>query len=141
MSAHVVASIDEVGVGQSKMVEVEGRSISVFNVNGEFYALRNVCPHQGAPVCSGSVGGMTVCREKETGNWGEVEFIKKGEILRCPWHGWEFDIKTGKSIFDPNGCLVKTYKVTVGVLESEMALSQLETYPVTIHKNSIIVHA
>jgi nitrite reductase (NADH) small subunit len=138
MSEHVVGTIDEIPVGQRKIVEIEGRSICIFNVNHKFYALRNVCPHQGAPVCLGSVGGMTVCGERETGTLNELNFIKVGEILRCPWHGWEFDIKSGKSIFDPQGCLVKTYEVTVGQLESESA--QVETYPVTVQSDYVIVH-
>jgi nitrite reductase (NADH) small subunit len=140
MSEYVVATVDEIAVDKRKIVEVEGRSICVFNVNGEYFALRNVCPHQGAPLCLGSVGGMSVCGEKETESLDEIAFVRQGEILRCPWHGWEFDIKTGKSIFDPTGCLVKTYKVTLGTPEPERAQAQVETYPVTIHKDSIIVH-
>lgn len=138
MKKHVIGTIDEIKVGERKIVEIEGRSISVFNVNGEFYALRNVCPHQGAPVCEGSVGGMTICGEQEKLN--ELTFVKSGEILRCPWHGWEFDIKTGKSIFDPNGCLVKTYKVTVDSMQPDMIQAQVETFPVTVNSNSVIVH-
>ena len=51
MARHVVATVEEIPPGQRKIVEVAGRSIGIFNVSGEFFALRNRCPHQGGPLC------------------------------------------------------------------------------------------
>jgi nitrite reductase (NADH) small subunit len=80
---HVIGRVGEVPPGQRKIVEVEGQSIGVFNVCGTFYALKNRCPHQGAPLCLGSLKGTAL-----PGPPGEYHWGREGEILRCPWHGW-----------------------------------------------------
>jgi 3-phenylpropionate/trans-cinnamate dioxygenase ferredoxin subunit len=61
-----------------------------------YCAVRNVCPHQGAPVCRGAIEGTWVASAPGEFVWG-----RDGEILRCPWHGWEFDLQTGAALFDP----------------------------------------
>jgi 3-phenylpropionate/trans-cinnamate dioxygenase ferredoxin subunit len=48
---------------------------------------------------------------------GEYTYTRRGEILRCPWHGWEFDVKTGQSWFDPVQTRVRAYPVTVETVE------------------------
>ena len=55
MSRHVVASVEEIAPGTCKVVTIKGREIGVFNVNNEFFALINRCPHQGAPLCQGAI--------------------------------------------------------------------------------------
>lgn len=81
-------------VGQFKIVDVEGREIGVTQLkNGEFRAVRNVCPHKGAPVCKGSIGGTQLPSDV-----GELIFGRAGEILACPWHGFEFDLLTGDEL-------------------------------------------
>ena len=60
MARHVIGLVSELPPGERKIVEVEGRSIGVFNVHGAFYALRNSCPHQGGPLCLGRIKGMTL---------------------------------------------------------------------------------
>jgi len=109
--------------GQRKIVDTgDGRSIGVFNVKGSFHALRNLCPHEGAELCRGVVTGMN-----ESSEVGEFRWVREGEILRCPWHGWEFDILTGRSVFDPNGVRVKTYETVV------------ETFPVSVDEGGMLV--
>ena len=130
MGRHVVARVSELPPGQRKVVEAEGRSIGVFNVHGQFYALRNSCPHQAAPLCRGEIKGMAM-----PGKPGEYAWTREGEILRCPWHGWEFDITTGRSIFNPHKTRVKTYKVTV-----EADDESVETFPVTLERGLVILH-
>jgi 3-phenylpropionate/trans-cinnamate dioxygenase ferredoxin subunit len=129
MGRHVVALASELPAGQRKIVTLEGRAVGVFNVNGKFYALKNNCPHQQAPLCRGTVTGMTLPSAP-----GEYVYGREGEIIRCPWHGWEFDITTGKSIFDPNKCLVKTYEVTIEEIEPSV-----ETYPVSVEGGRLVV--
>jgi nitrite reductase/ring-hydroxylating ferredoxin subunit len=108
MARHVVAPASEIAPGTSKIVSVAGRSIGVFNVNGEFYALINRCPHEGAPLCIGFVlGKFTADRP------GEYRLERHGEMLRCPWHGWEFDIRTGQSYCDPKRFRAKAYPVNI----------------------------
>jgi 3-phenylpropionate/trans-cinnamate dioxygenase ferredoxin subunit len=108
MAKHVVGLVEEIPPGERKIVEIAGRSIGVFNVGGEFYALRNTCPHQGGPLCQGRLTGFVMARVP-----GEYSYSRRGEILRCPWHGWEFDVKTGQSWFDPVQTRVRAYAVTV----------------------------
>ena len=108
-------------------MEAEGRSIGVFNVHGAFYALRNSCPHQAAPLCRGAIKGMTLpCQP------GEYVWAREGEILRCPWHGWEFDIMTGRSIFNPHRTRVKAYDVTVEPGADADEDESVETFPVSV---------
>jgi 3-phenylpropionate/trans-cinnamate dioxygenase ferredoxin subunit len=138
-------------VGGRKLLEVAGLSVGIFNVDGTFYALRNRCPHQGAPLCLGSVKGMALPSMP-----GEYRWAREGEILRCPWHGWEFDLKNGRSICDPNGVRVKAYEITVeagtaaaaerGTSPNEPAQPEeaealtAETYPVTVEDRFIVLH-
>ncbi|MGI8689414.1 MAG: Rieske (2Fe-2S) protein [Thermomicrobiales bacterium] len=108
MVRYIVAAVDEIPPGGRKIVTVAGRSIGIFNVNGEFFALRNRCPHQGGPLCEGKIWGMLQAQAP-----GELEYTRAGEILTCAWHGWEFDIRTGQSWCDPERLRVRRYNVSV----------------------------
>lgn len=112
----------EIAPGERKIVDVSGKSIGIFNVNGTFAAVLNVCPHELAPVCLGSVGGTTLPSAPGEYRWG-----REGEILTCPWHGWEFDLLTGACLTDKRR--LRTYPVTV------------ETYSVTVEGGTIFVMA
>ncbi|OUS76708.1 2Fe-2S ferredoxin [Paenibacillus sp. MY03] len=94
MALYPVALEGEIPVGTNIVVEIEGRSIGVYNVNGEYFAIHNYCPHQGAEICKGPVCGTNMESEVYQFIYGRDQ-----EIVRCPWHGWEFDLKTGKSLF------------------------------------------
>jgi nitrite reductase (NADH) small subunit len=133
MGKHVIGKVIDLQPGFRKIVTLENRSIGVFNVNGTFYAIKNSCPHQAAPLCKGVVNGTTLPSAP-----GEYLYGREGEILRCPWHGWEFDLTNGKSIFDPHKCLVKTYEVTVEVSEEDSP--SVETYPVKVESNNVVVY-
>jgi 3-phenylpropionate/trans-cinnamate dioxygenase ferredoxin subunit len=132
---HVVGRVSEVAPGGRRVVEAEGRSIGVFNVAGSFYALRNSCPHQAAPLCLGAIKGMTMPSKP-----GEYIWARDGEILRCPWHGWEFDILTGRSIFNPHRTRVKAYDVTVEANPSEGEDESVETFEISIEDGWIVLH-
>ncbi|MDQ2982800.1 MAG: Rieske (2Fe-2S) protein [Actinomycetota bacterium] len=84
------------------IARVGGREIGVLASNGELRALRNRCPHHGAPLCLGTV------REREAGRPGSYE-LGGGRVLRCPWHGWEFDLETGECLED-SAVRVATYE-------------------------------
>jgi nitrite reductase/ring-hydroxylating ferredoxin subunit len=92
-----VAEAADVPVGERKLIEVDGRSIGIFNVGGTFVSILNVCPHALAPVCLGRVSGTTVPSGPGEYRWG-----REGEILACPWHGWEFDLRTGRALTNAN---------------------------------------
>ena len=109
---HAVAALAEVPPGAHKIVSVAawGKTIEIgiFNVGGHFFAYRNVCPHAGAPVCVGRVGGTTLPSAVGEYVWG-----RDGEILRCPWHGWEFDLLTGEHLVDAT-LKLRAYAVETG---------------------------
>ena len=108
MSKHVVAKVSEVPPGGRKLVAVRGRPIAIFNLDGAFYGLLNRCPHQGGSLCDGILTGLI-----ESDEPGTYRYSRAGEIIRCPWHGWEFDIRTGQSYCDPRRFRVKAYPVNV----------------------------
>ena len=102
-----VARASDVTAGSMKLVEVKGLSIGVFNVHGDFIAVLNLCPHELAPICRGRLGGTTLPSPPGEYRWG-----REGEIIACPWHGWEFDLLTGKALADAKARL-KRYDVVV----------------------------
>jgi len=76
-----VASRAEIAEGTGRCVEAGGRKIALFNVGGNLYAIDGVCKHRGGPLGEGELDGCNVV---------------------CPWHGWEYDVTTGKNIDDEN---------------------------------------
>jgi nitrite reductase/ring-hydroxylating ferredoxin subunit len=136
MARYVIATTAEIPPGGRKIVEVAGRSIGIFNVDGEFLALRNRCPHQGGPLCEGGLSGLL-----EAMTPGEYHYSRNGEMLRCPWHGWEFDLRTGQSWFDPGRTRVRRYQVSVEPAASGLAPGPYvaETYPVSVEEQYVVV--
>ncbi|MFB9384018.1 Rieske (2Fe-2S) protein [Pseudonocardia saturnea] len=108
MRTVVVAAVGEIPPGGRKIVEIEGRSIGVFHLADGYVALRNACPHEGAPLCRGALSGAVTSPAP-----GRYRYERRGEILRCPWHQWEFDVRTGRSWVDPDRVRVRSYPVTV----------------------------
>jgi nitrite reductase/ring-hydroxylating ferredoxin subunit len=135
MSRHVVAAAGEIPPGGRKLVTIRGREIGVFNIEGEYFALINRCPHQGAALCTGAVVSRL-----EAPTPGEYRLSKPGTMLRCPWHCWEFDIRTGQSWCDPNEIKARTYHVEV---EPGEALAKgpfaAETVSVSVEQDYVVV--
>jgi nitrite reductase (NADH) small subunit len=86
-----VAGVNDVPLGAGHVVEIGDRSIAIFNVDGAFFALDNTCAHRGGPLGE-----------------GELE----GEVVTCPWHSWEYNVRTGISLTTPSAS-VKAYEVKV----------------------------
>jgi nitrite reductase/ring-hydroxylating ferredoxin subunit len=86
-----VAGTGDVQPGNGLVAEVNGQAIAVFNVGGTFYAIDNTCVHRGGPLGE-----------------GELE----GHVVTCPWHAWQYDVKTGRSLNNPSAC-VKSYETKV----------------------------
>ena len=100
-----VCAAEDLQPGQRQLVKVDGSEIAIFNVNGELYAVRNKCPHQGVSMVYGKVDGTMLPSDPHTYQYG-----RHNEILRCPLHGWGFDMKSGESLFSKT-CKLKTYDV------------------------------
>lgn len=98
-------------------MEVGSRSIGIVNTGDELFAVLNVCPHQHAPVCEGTVSGTLVPSRP-----GEIVYGMENHVIRCPWHGWEFDLETGKPVFRVDKGRLLTFPVIVegGVVYIEM---------------------
>ena len=110
----VVGPVAEFPAGSRRIiVPFRGRAgIGVFNVNGTYHALRNLCPHKAGPLCTGRVSGRVVADGPPTTENMNLDLVRDGEIIRCPWHLWEFDILTGICLVDPH-MRVKTYPVSI----------------------------
>jgi len=74
------AKTDELPVGSVREFQVEGKTLAIANVDGKFYAINNTCLHRGGPLGQGEL---------------------QGKILTCPWHGWQYDVTTGKLTMNP----------------------------------------
>lgn len=101
------------------MVEVAGRSIGVYNSGTELLAVLNVCPHQLAPICEGAVSGTLLPSRP-----GELVYGLENGVIRCPWHGWEFDLRTGQPLFRSDRRHLRCFAVSV-----EDGVVLLETAP------------
>ena len=86
-----VAKTSDIPTGTGKVLEIGGKTVAVFNCEGTFFAIDNTCKHRGGPLGEGSLAGTTVS---------------------CPWHGWEYDVKTGECAMDPS-IKVQTFDVKV----------------------------
>jgi len=135
MSRHVVAAVRELPPGSRKLVDVDGRAIVIFNIGGEFFALLNRCPHQGGNLCEGRLIGLV-----ESSEPGIYRYSRQGEILRCPWHGWEFDVRTGKSWCDRARIRAKIYGVGIepgrNLVEGPY---RAETFAVAVEEEYVVV--
>jgi len=87
-----VAKTEDVPPGQSRTYEVNGKSIALCNVDGTFYAIDDVCTHDGGPLGEGYL---------------------EGDQIECPRHGARFDVKTGRALTLPAVMPVKSYPVQV----------------------------
>ena len=104
---HHVAALEAFDEAERIIVDVKGREIAVFDVDGQFYAVLNYCTHQGGPLCEGLLDGTLTM----TDDW-EWTYSCEGTIVSCPWHGWEFDITTGEHLAHSD-YRVPTYDVVV----------------------------
>jgi nitrite reductase/ring-hydroxylating ferredoxin subunit len=115
----VVARAADIREGTRLLIDVQGRSIGIFNIEGTFYALLNRCPHLGGELCKGDVLNL-VHSERP----GEMRLDTSRHLITCPLHGWEYDIATGQSWFDPRKLRARPYGVSVrrgGDLAGELA--------------------
>jgi nitrite reductase/ring-hydroxylating ferredoxin subunit len=137
MAKHVIAPLRDFPVGSRRLVDVKGRAIVVFNVNGEFFALANRCPHQGGSLVQGHLVGLIEASEP-----GCYRYSRRGEIIRCPWHGWEFDLRTGKSWCEPDRVRARQFAVSIAagakLVEGPYVA---ETFPVRVEDDYVVIEA
>jgi 3-phenylpropionate/trans-cinnamate dioxygenase ferredoxin subunit len=106
---HDVGKVSDFSVGKLTPVEVPGKDIWIFRKpDGEFMGIKNTCPHQGAPLCMGAIDGTFVPSEP-----GQFTFGMEYRVIRCPNHGWEFDVETGHEAFMRSNYRIVRYDVRV----------------------------
>ncbi|CAH1651532.1 Rieske (2Fe-2S) protein [Chelatococcus asaccharovorans] len=137
MTKHVVGRAADIAPGERMVVTLKGRPIVIFNLSGEYFGLLNRCPHQSADLSRGIATGIADSDEP-----GDAVCTRSGEFIRCPWHGWEFDIRTGQSWCDPSRIKVRPFTVRV---EAGRALVEgpykAEAIPVSVDGDYLIVDA
>ncbi len=114
MAGVVVGKVSDIPPGHRMIVApFPGQAgIGVFNVAGTFYAVRNICPHKAGPICAGEIGVRVTAEAPPSTDNCMISVDRSGEILRCPWHQWPFEIETGRCLLDPK-VRVKTYPVKI----------------------------
>jgi 3-phenylpropionate/trans-cinnamate dioxygenase ferredoxin subunit len=105
---HRVAARAELTLNSFKILELDGRSVGVVRTRHGIFAIRNSCPHQSAPICLGRVTGTNLPSRP-----GEYRYGLRDELVRCPWHGFEFRLADGRSAFDVTRKRLVTYPVIV----------------------------
>jgi nitrite reductase (NADH) small subunit len=86
-----IAGTEDVKPGSGMVAEVNGKTIALFNVEGQYHAIDNTCVHRGGPLGEGDV---------------------EGEVVTCPWHGWQFNVTTGACVNNPSA-RVASYQVQI----------------------------
>ena len=105
-----VCHVEEIPCGEKRSYTIKNVPVVVVHSQqGEFYAIYGVCPHQRGPLGAGVLGGLT-----EAAQPGEpFQYVREGEVLRCPWHSFSFDVTTGACLTVPEKLRVKTYPLTI----------------------------
>ena len=95
-----LASVEDVPVGEGRVVEAQGKVLALFNVDGAYYAIDNTCVHRGGPLGEGDL---------------------EGRVVTCPWHAWRWDVTTGANVNNP-AVKVACFRVAVenGALFAEL---------------------
>ena len=145
----VVGKVSDFRNGDRKIIDVNGKSIGVFRVDDQFYAIRNRCPHQLGPLCLGDFAPRAV-----SGGPGDVHLDPGPPLIACPWHGWEYDLATGQSFMGPGRGNMAARSYDVSVLPgSELVEAEgrgaarrprpgpyiAETVPVSVEQDYVVV--
>jgi len=75
-----IAAVGDVPVGEGRVVEAQGKELALFNVDGTYYVMDNMCVHRGGPLGEGDLDGR---------------------LVSCPWHAWRWDVTTGANVNNP----------------------------------------
>jgi nitrite reductase/ring-hydroxylating ferredoxin subunit len=113
----LIGTVQEIPDGERKLVQLDELSIGVFHYQGGWYALRNSCLHRGGPVCTGTL---------------------KGDVLTCPWHGYQYNVTNGQLLVDPTAKLA-SYPVQVreGVVYVQVPVIQKEMVDLSITEGPV----
>jgi nitrite reductase/ring-hydroxylating ferredoxin subunit len=140
MPRYIAGRADDLPPGARRLVNAGGRAIVIFNIKGELFALSDTCPHRGASLSKGELTGLVTSNGP-----GDYTYSRAGEIIRCPWHQWEFDVRTGRSHCDPKRVRLMQFEAAVASgedLEDANACAAVpaaETFAVGVDDSYIVV--
>ena len=142
-----MARLDEFPPGERRLVQAGKRTIGVFRVGDNFYAVLNYCPHMGGPLCQGRTLPWLSSAAP-----GEFVLDEQEALIKCPWHGWEYELATGQSFLGPGEPPARAYEVTVEREPPEAVASTVapkhgrqpgpyvaETFPVHVEDAYVVV--
>ncbi|MCS5734540.1 Rieske (2Fe-2S) protein [Herbiconiux daphne] len=115
-----IARLEDLQEKERIVVDIDGKEVGVYFLNGEVRAWVNMCPHQGGPVCQGKIMPRTLQLVREGMKSGGLGFSETERHIVCPWHGMEFDILTGRH---PSNQEVRLRGVPVRVVDGEVVVS------------------
>ena len=130
MTRHVVGPASDLPAGARKLVTVQGRAIALFNIEGELFAIADRCPHSGGSLVHGYLTGLLTSSCP-----GEYDYAASRESIRCPWHAWEFNLRTGRSQCEPDRMKVRTFPASIATGETLVA----ETFTVAVEDSYIVL--
>lgn len=96
--------------GERTIIDTPAGPVGVFNIDGQYFAIENRCAHQGGPVCTGKQQGALVGEFVGVGKRVKESFSDEVPAIACPWHGWEYDLRTGRHLGDPDYA-IRTFEV------------------------------
>jgi 3-phenylpropionate/trans-cinnamate dioxygenase ferredoxin subunit len=135
MTRYVITEMDSFPDKSVRRIEVAGRDICLIRVGDEFFAMLDRCPHAGAPLSRGRLSGVV-----ESEGPGDYRLRRRDELLKCPWHGWEYDLRTGQSWSDPKSTRTRAYPTeTVAGGELVKGPYVAETVPVKVEGRYVVV--
>lgn len=95
MKRYYFADLVDIPENKFLIKEIKGISMGGICIDGDYHVIMNYCPHEGAEICKGSVGGTSLACEVGQ----NLTYDLDGRVLSCPWHGWEFELISGKGLF------------------------------------------
>lgn len=108
-TTHDIGPLTQFSEAQPYRIEIDHHAIVLVRQKDTVYALRDICPHQGARLSAGKVSGTPLSRLPGD----PIKYSKQGQIIVCPWHGWEYDLTSGCSLVAPQRVRVRSYQVKI----------------------------
>jgi nitrite reductase (NADH) small subunit len=105
--SHDVGAVSDFAERELTIAQVGGRAVGIVRWDGAVYAISNVCTHQRGPLCHGTLSARLTAATP-----GTMDVDDDTPVIACPWHGWEFDVRSGRALWDERYA-VRTYAVSV----------------------------
>ena len=126
MGEYFAGKVTDYADGDRKVINCGEFEVGIFRIDGEFYAWHNRCAHRAGPVCQGRIMKRVIEPVGEDHTTRTLEYHPVETNIVCPWHGYEFDIRTG---VHPGNARARLRKINVTVADGEVVISLPDTRP------------